>query len=1170
MFPMELDHKILSDLPLPNEHEEKRVLDILAGLVSEKISPWFRARRGTDRIRLAQIEQNLSIQRMEDGENKIRLVGLIYRRDPDAWIIGVHERIFDYMVFIIPSKPSLAHIDGSPAERGILAFSEFMLRHDLEHILYPNRSEAEVIRSDAGYAMEWQSNDPTAYQMLRMFLSDGMNGLQGEGYLQLFESFELGVPLDPAITRIVSTYIRALDALPGTLLDRLFTDLDPEVKTRVLGSIYGRGRDRTLSVRERALAFRRFFEVFAGYIKSDPEGAMQIFRVFISRLDVLDLFHELDLPEEALKGKEASEVFEMFRTKLTEHFRESAQTVTANPVSAGAPSAPEAAVPVKDLKERIEEARKDPLMPRAVMDLIDKNRVYTSGSSGPKYTELIETLLAIPWGKIKRISLSPAEFEQGLNRTHYGIEKPKEIICDYFANLIWRHQHIRSTNKESWRRTGSALLFVGPPGVGKTSLAISIAENLGIPYHKVSLGGMKDEADIRGYGFTYEGSKPGAIVQGLIKMGVMNGMFILDEADKTEKFAIATLLEILDPEQNHLFHDKYAQSTIDIDLSNCHFILTANTLETVPPAVLDRCEIVFLDQYSVEEKIAIAREHLIQSVRQRHMLREDEIFFDPFEEKELLRWLIRTYTTEAGVRDLERALRTLFLRIHRKEILTGGNRSVRITMRKVKEHLAEPTRPVNINQDDRTGEIMGLGINMELGIGTLIPIQVTPAVVDPGRSTGWRGYMSVAHTTGNIEKIMDESRKVALTAISYCADKLGIDPGQIRSPVHLHFMGGSTRKDGPSAGMAIALGLASFFMNERIRRDVAVTGEIDTQGRITGIGGLSIKLETAYAAGCKTLIIPKENLQGMGGIERFPAGLKQELQILTYKEWKERHEPFDYRRHMLQVVAVDHILQAAEVAFVDEKEIDGLVDRIAAHARQTVEALDTKPFRYARCLHLIHVNDPEEIDLDFYRACLLEHDSECVILADSEVMKDVSARLSKLDISPEVQEFCAEHQCLMDSIQKILDSRKGAAPLRISATVPFNLLERTGLRMEDFPPDPQFDGLRLFACCCTIERVRIRDCRNTLNRIYQHFARLPQPLLDDCPFLMKTEGVYAASVSFIPEKYRLDSQRAEEIMNRCLNQWLSVVDTRIRPEELQETQKGDEAWIRNSTIGSRG
>jgi ATP-dependent Lon protease len=213
------------------------------------------------------------------------------------------------------------------------------------------------------------------------------------------------------------------------------------------------------------------------------------------------------------------------------------------------------------------------------MEVIEKNRRSAGGQSGAKYTELIETLLAIPWGRVQKIDTRPEEFEEGLNLTHYGLKKPKEILCDFFENLIWRYNQTDENEKSGSCRTGSAFLFVGPPGVGKTSLGISLAKNLNLPYHKISLGGMSDEKDLKGHGFTWEGSKPGAIVQGLIKMGIMNGVFIMDEADKMAKFAIATLLEILDPEQNHLFHDKYAQTMVDIDLSKCHFILTANSLE---------------------------------------------------------------------------------------------------------------------------------------------------------------------------------------------------------------------------------------------------------------------------------------------------------------------------------------------------------------------------------------------------------------------------------------------------------------------------------------------------------------------------------------------------------------------------------------------------------------
>jgi len=235
-------------------------------------------------------------------------------------------------------------------------------------------------------------------------------------------------------------------------------------------------------------------------------------------------FNRLDIPEKYIGIKSIMPLFELFSKNLEESV-EPGDVVHKEPSAVYPQSRPEP-VPsqAKTLKERIDEARGNPDIPRPVIELIEKNKMNAAGQSGAKYTELIETLLAIPWGKIKRIWVSPQEFEDGLNRSHYGLKKPKEIICDFFANLIWRSQHFKESEKKFWHKTGCALLFVGPPGVGKTSMAISIARNIGIPYHKLSLGGMKDEADIRGYGFTYEGSKPGPIVQGLVKMGVMNGM----------------------------------------------------------------------------------------------------------------------------------------------------------------------------------------------------------------------------------------------------------------------------------------------------------------------------------------------------------------------------------------------------------------------------------------------------------------------------------------------------------------------------------------------------------------------------------------------------------------------------------------------------------------------
>jgi endopeptidase La len=1148
MFPMEFEHQMLSSLPLPSEHGVKKVLHILQSLVAQRTVPYFRNRRGTDLMLLARLKQTLQFHRLEDDENRIRTVSLL-TPTANGWNLQIHERVFDYMAFIIPLKHDFSIGEGNIEERKMLAFFEFLLRHQVEHILYPERSEQEVIRSDIEFAMDWKKEDPTAYIMLRNTLTDNMNGLRGTDYLDLLNHAEQGKPCDCIINRIVNSHVKCLVELPSVLIENVFPMLDTGVKTKVLGEYYRTTRSTSHSLIKRASSFQNILRLFSIMIKKNYEEAATVFKALKDKWGLVALFHEMELPESYLEEKNTRELLDLFQDRLKSVLKEREQP-TAQPKPQPSPSHVHQAAPTtpaqqsKSIKERIEEARNDPSIPPQVMELIDKNKMNASGQSGAKYSELIEILLAIPWGRIRKIWVTPDEFETGLNNSHFGLKKPKEIISDFFSNLIWRYQHFREEDKRAWQRTGSALLFVGPPGVGKTSLAISIARSMGIPYHKISLGGMKDEADIRGYGFTYEGSKPGPIVQGLIKMGAMNGMFILDEADKTEKFAIATLLEILDPEQNHLYHDKYTQSTIDIDLSNSHFILTANTLDTVPSPILNRCEVIFLDRYSVEEKIAIARHHLIQRVRDRYMIGAEEIFFDPDEESELLRHLIRSHTFEAGVRDLERIIRTLFLRVHRKEILGSGKHFVRLTKERIREYLDEPNRPRHINEEDRIGEMMGLGVNMEMGLGSLIPIQVTPIKGGKDKTDGNRGYMSLVHATGNLEKIMDESRKVAATAIVHRASELEIDEKRTDQSVHLHFMGGSTKKDGPSAGGAIALALASLFKDRKVRRDVAMTGEIDTQGRITGIGGLDVKLETAYAAGIKTIIIPKENLTGNGGISRLPDALKKELQILSYDEWKRPHDPFDYTRHVLQVVAVDNIIQAADVAFIDEEEINSLESEFVSHAQRVADELSSGDTVPLRCVRLVHVSNAEELDPQLLQPGVCEVDFGSVLLVAPELRKTIENRLSGVVENVEIREFDPYREKYADVIEEVRDTLPSSAshPLRISVVAPLFFLKRDGIRPDDFPQEPGFEGLRIFASTCTIENVQIQDCRTVLNRSYHHLARLEPEALKDCPFLVHQDGIHMIRLSFIPEKYRLDTKRSEDILQRCVGQWLSLVE----------------------------
>jgi endopeptidase La len=1134
MFPVEFDFRILSTLPLPSEERIDSIVKLLRAILARRILPYFKHRRGTAPLMLGQVDEHLSILRLEDEGSQVRTASSIIRVDSE-WKLRIHDRIFDFLAFVIPSDPASRLGDGTIEEHKMLAFTELMLRHEIEHMLYPERRERDVICSDVEFAMDRRVDDPTFYRMLRSSLSDEMNGIRGEHYIALLDEAEQGLSHENRINSILNMWVTALADVPEWYLKEVFPMLDVELKTKVLGDHYRRSTNTSYSLLQRARSLRSVLRLFSMLAGQNEKEAMEVFHAFKDRWGLVGLLHELDLPETTVGEKAPEEIFQFFKTALRAYLEdgETSQPVQPAPKTPAEKSQlPDQAA--KSLKDRIEEARNNASFPQRVIEVIDKNKLNAVGHSGSKYSELIETLLAIPWGKIRTIGVSPEEFEKGLNRSHYGLDTPKEIVCDFFTNLIWRYERFTEEQASAWRQTGSAFLLVGPPGVGKTSLAISIAQNLGIPYHKISLGGMRDEADIRGHGFTYEGSKPGAIVQGLIKMEAMNGMFILDEADKTEKFAIATLLEILDPEQNHLFHDKYTETTVDIDLSNCHFFLTANTLEAVPQVVVNRCEVVHLDRYSVEEKIAIAKRHLISRIRHKYQIDETQIFFDPDEETALLGHLVRTYTYEAGVRELERIIRALFLRVQRKEILTGGKDAVRINREKIKEYLREPSRPRQISEEDAVGEMLALGVDVERGVGSIIPIQVT-------RIAGWesaggsrRGHLSVVHATGNIEKVMDESRKVATTGILSRAQELGIDLKSMDEPLHLHFMGGSTRKDGPSAGGAIALALASLLSGRKVRRDVAMTGEIDTKGRITSIGALAVKVETAHDAGCRTVIIPRENLYGNGGIERFPDSLKQELQILTFEQWKGVHDPFDYSRHILQVVAVDDVVQAAEVATIDEEELHSMETIFDPYAREVGLQLRGMARQSRLCVQAVQVKSPGELGDDLGQWTLEEAGGRLALLTIPEITDVVRTCLREAAGLITVRSFDPKQERLADVVNELRPSptlEKGSpSSLSVALIAPYYLLVRDGIQ--------PMERLALFANNFTMQDVKLKGCKNVLDRVFCLLSLLDVSRLSQCPFMGKRDGVHLLDISFIPEKYRLDLRRAEQIVERALNRWV--------------------------------
>ncbi len=1139
MFPMEFDFRILNSLPLPEQARIRVVAELLRVVVLRRVLSHFRNKRGTDPARLGRLWDHLSIVRLEDEDCKIRVVSVLIR-EGEHWQIHIHERIFDYISFVIPGNPEARLGDGTPEERQILAFSEFFLRHQVEHILYPEHQERAVILSDADFAMETRTSDPTFYGMLRGALANEMNGMKGAEYLALLDAAEKGLPLDPVVARVAGSSASLLGRASDEFLLKVFPELDIEMKIRLLEDSYRKSRDSSGSLLERTHSLRTALRLFQLLIRSDTREALQAFSFFKDRWGLVELFKELDLPAKAYESRTIEELLREFAAGLEAHLGKGPLTTPARPSeSEPAPARQMLSKPSeKSLKERIEEARNDPALPMQVIELIEKNRLNITGQSGAKYSELIETLLIIPWGKFRKIKVTAEEFEAGLHRSHFGLDTPKEIICDFFTNLIRRYRSFREEDAKTWHRKGSAFLLVGPPGVGKTSLAISVAQCLGIPFHKISLGGMRDEADMRGFGFTYEGSKPGAIVQGLIKMGAMNGMFILDEADKTEKFAIATLLEILDPEQNHLFHDKYAQTTIDIDLSNCHFFLTANTLETVPQVVVNRCEVVVLDRYSIEEKISIARRHLIRRIRENYQISEAEILFDRDEETDVLRHLIRAYTYEAGVRELERIIRTLFLRVQRKE--PGQELPIRITREKIKKYLGEPVPPRQIGQEDMVGEMLGLGVDVERGVGAIIPIQATRVA---GEAAAAPGILSIVHATGNIEKVMDESRKVAVTGIFHRASELQLNMKHLDEPIHLHFMGGSTKKDGPSAGGAIALALASVLSGRKIRKDVAMTGEIDTKGRITAVGALTLKIETAFNAGCKTVIIPRENLYGNDGIERFPEALKDELQVLGFREWSGGHPPFDYLRHILEVVAVDDIVEAARVAFIEEAEIAALDTVFDLHAQKTAEKLSAFTDPAEAPIFVFQVKNPNELDPVFLRAFERKTGARHLLLINPEIRDKVAAlfdrtahRVHLLDFDPKRERLGSKIAAFIGGLPA--DSRK---PSRLVLIAPYFLLLRDGINREGLPEELAATELNIIANNYTAGQVKMKGSKTLVNRVLPLISLISGQELDECPFLGEREGVRVIDFSFIPEKYRLDTGRAEEILNRTLTRWSETV-----------------------------
>ena len=467
----------------------------------------------------------------------------------------------------------------------------------------------------------------------------------------------------------------------------------------------------------------------------------------------------------------------------------------------------------------------------------------------------IDTLLGLPWKKKSKVNNDLANAERVLEDDHYGLDKVKERILEYLA-VQQRVDKVKAP----------ILCFVGPPGVGKTSLGQSIARATNRKFVRMALGGVRDEAEIRGHRRTYIGSMPGKILQSLSKTGVRNPLFLLDEIDKLgmdfRGDPSSALLEVLDPEQNHTFSDHYVE--VDFDLSDVMFVATSNSYN-IPPALLDRMEVIRLSGYTEDEKTSIAQRYLLPKQIKNNGLKEGEISVA----ESAIRDIIRYYTREAGVRSLEREISKICRKVVKMLLLKKQDRKITVTSKNVDKFLGVRQFDFGVaEKENQIGQVVGLAWT-EVG-GDLLTIE---SVSMPGKGNIIR--------TGTLGDVMKESIEAARTVVRNRAKKLGIKPEVFeKSDIHIHVPEGATPKDGPSAGVAMTLAMVSVFTGIPVRADVAMTGEITLRGEVLPIGGLKEKLLAAHRGGIKTVLIPEQNVKDLAEI---PDNVKNKLEIVPIR-----------------------------------------------------------------------------------------------------------------------------------------------------------------------------------------------------------------------------------------------------------------------------------------------
>jgi ATP-dependent Lon protease len=513
-------------------------------------------------------------------------------------------------------------------------------------------------------------------------------------------------------------------------------------------------------------------------------------------------------------------------------------------------------------------------LPENVRAAVDKelDRLERMGQQNPEQAWVrnwLDAVLDLPWGEFAEEHANLDEARHVLDADHEGLADVKDRILEFLAVRVLRNE--RGLGAVSGRGSGAILGLVGPPGVGKTSLGESVARALGRPFVRVAVGGVRDEAEIRGHRRTYVGARPGRIVRALTEAKAMNPVVLIDEVDKLQAGGwsgdpASALLEVLDPAQNHTFRDHYLE--LDLDLSDVLFLTTANMLETIPGPLLDRMELVQLDGYTEDEKVAIAKHHLFPRQREKSGLREDELIVTDA----AFHSLVSGWTREAGVRGLERQIGKIARKAVRK-IASHETTTVTVDDADLKEYVGRPRfRPEDASRAPIPGLATGLAVTG--AGGDVLTIEVTAMEGDPGMQV-----------TGQLGDVMSESAQIALSFVRSNANELGVLPGAFEHrKFHLHVPSGAIPKDGPSAGITMTTALASLVTGRPVKANVGMTGEVTLQGRVLPIGGLKQKLLAAHRAGLTDVVIPIDNEPDLDDV---PENVRELLHVHPVRDVRE-------------------------------------------------------------------------------------------------------------------------------------------------------------------------------------------------------------------------------------------------------------------------------------------